>query len=66
MKSETVAQVAHDVVSVGGETNDNTTSSEGEDPDWDGESCGTGACFPDLENGCHGTHCVGNIVGTIH
>ena len=65
MESETVAQVAHDVVAVGSETDDNTTSSESEDPDWDGETGGTGARVPHLVDGCQGTHCVGDIVGTI-
>ena len=52
LKSKTVAEIAHHVVAVRSETDDDTCASEGEDPDWDGESGAAGAGFPDLVDCC--------------
>jgi hypothetical protein len=65
LESQTVTKVAHDVVSVSPETNDDTSSSVTENPDGDGRLLGDVAGVPDEVDGGERTDSVGDIVGSV-
>ena len=65
-KGDAVTQVAHDVVSISPQTNDNTSTTKGENPDRDIRLLdGKIALVPDLEDGGIRTDGVGDIVGAV-
>ena len=51
MQSESVAEIFHDVVAPCGETDDNSETAVGEDPNWYGNGGGDGVGLPDQVNG---------------
>ncbi|GKT57916.1 hypothetical protein ColTof3_05255 [Colletotrichum tofieldiae] len=66
MKSQTVTEVAHDVVAVSPDTESNTNTTEAENPDGDfGLAAGENTGVPDLEDGGVGADGVGNVVGAV-
>lgn len=66
VERQSVTQVAHDVVSVGPDTEGDTSTTEAENPDWDfGLASGDRAGVPDLVDSGVRTDGVGDVVGTV-
>lgn len=65
-ESELVSELGHDVVTVGGETDDDHSTTESKNPGGGGRVLGgDGAVGPDVVDGSEGTDGVGNIVGAV-
>lgn len=65
LKSETVSKVAHHVVPISPETNDDTGRTVAENPDRNIGLGANGAVPPDEEDGSKRTDSVGNVVGSV-
>lgn len=65
-EGDAVTEDGHDLVTVGGKTDDEHTSSEGQSPDGDGSLfSGELTSGPDVVDDGEGSDGVGNIVGTV-
>lgn len=65
MESNLVTERAHDVVAVCPETDDDTGTTECEDPEWDGDLGADLGGGPDEVNGGVGADGVGDVVGAV-
>lgn len=65
MQRESIPQVAHDVVAVGPETDDERCGPVTENPDGDGGFGFQGAGVPDEVDGCEGADGIGYVVCAV-
>lgn len=65
MEGQAVTQVAHDVVTISPETNDNTGSTVGKDPDRNRRLLCDGTRIPDQKDGGKRTDGVRYVIGTV-
>lgn len=65
LEGESVTEIAHEMVSISPETDDEGGGGVTEDPDGDLGLCGGGVCRPDHVDGSERAGGVGDIVGTV-